>query len=276
MKIIISNPSGGVTDHTLLTNIGTNTHAQIDTHIDSASIHFTVASISHTSISNIGTNTHGQIDTHISSASIHFTEAGIDHGSIAGLTDDDHPQYLNLSQTETISVTNNTISALTINQSGNGKGLLVEHLVADKEVMRIKAPKQVNWTGGEILLKLDCPAPTVLHRLIDAGLFYVDMRPDTSVNLSLNGGSSCALDIQGGTIDLADGGISTNPYAAGDISLTPKGGKQVIVKGPGVLALNEATVSPAINTGSGMLYTKSDNNLYFKDGDGSEHTVSFV
>ena len=41
----ITNPAG-VTDHTLLTNIGTNTHAQIDTHIGDASIHFTQGSIS--------------------------------------------------------------------------------------------------------------------------------------------------------------------------------------------------------------------------------------
>jgi hypothetical protein len=50
--------------------------------------------IDHTLISNIGTNSHADIDTHIADTSIHFTEASIDHGSISGLSDDDHTQYI--------------------------------------------------------------------------------------------------------------------------------------------------------------------------------------
>lgn len=54
----------------------------------------TILAIDHTSdVSNVGTNTHAQIDTHIGTASLHFTEGSIDHGSIAGLGDDDHTQY---------------------------------------------------------------------------------------------------------------------------------------------------------------------------------------
>lgn len=47
----------------------------------------------HTELLNVGSNTHAQIDTHIASASIHFTVGSIDHGSIAGLADDDHPGH---------------------------------------------------------------------------------------------------------------------------------------------------------------------------------------
>ena len=59
---------GGTTDHTMLTNIGSNSHVQIDSHIADATLHFTEASIDHLNIQNIGSNSHAAIDTHMAIA----------------------------------------------------------------------------------------------------------------------------------------------------------------------------------------------------------------
>lgn len=64
---------GDLISHTTLLDIGTDTHATIDSHIDDLTLHFTEGSIDHTAIQNIGSNTHAQIDTHISNTAIHFS-----------------------------------------------------------------------------------------------------------------------------------------------------------------------------------------------------------
>ena len=39
------------------------------------------------------------------------------------------------------------------------------------------------------------------------------------------------------------------------------------------LGIKECSSSPSNQSGVGQLYTKSDNELYFKDGDGTEYTI---
>jgi len=92
----------GVTDHTLLSNIGTNTHSAIDDHITSGSVHFTEATIDianivsahthdyHDDLTNTGhTHTESEISdfgtyetesgfaTHTGTSGIHFTVASL-------------------------------------------------------------------------------------------------------------------------------------------------------------------------------------------------------
>lgn len=91
-----------------------------DSHIADATVHFTEASIDHTHIQNIGTKTHAQIDTavaastaHIADSTIHFTQASIDHGSISGLSDDDHTGYILAAGTRGLSNTWNANERIT-------------------------------------------------------------------------------------------------------------------------------------------------------------------
>jgi microcystin-dependent protein len=68
---------GGVSDHTLLTNIGVNSHAQLDSHVANTALH--AGTTDHTALSNIGTNTHAQIDSHIADTGIHGGGGVSDH-----------------------------------------------------------------------------------------------------------------------------------------------------------------------------------------------------
>lgn len=105
---------GGVTDHTLLTNIGTSTHPQLDSersssisHRADSTIHFTQAQIDHVNILNKGTNTHAQIDTaitnsvnHIADAAIHFTDSSVLHNNRSDLQGGTANQYYHLTQSD--------------------------------------------------------------------------------------------------------------------------------------------------------------------------------
>lgn len=143
-------------------------------HTGNTAIHFEIADILHGDIQDVGTNTHAQIDTHIASIenphsvtvgqaggiasgqfnylsgqhsshsgdlTLHYTVASIDHGSIAGLADDDHTQYIH---TDPSSATRNLISNVT---SSPNPVLTLQDVYDAGSVLEVKnSSNDINFT----------------------------------------------------------------------------------------------------------------------------------
>src|SRR5690606_14743706 len=107
IQSLADNP--GVTSHLDLTDIGTNTHGQIDAHIADADIHFEQGDIDHNNLQNRGTNTHAQIDAHITAAVAHIAAAGSVHGITGNVVGTSDAQTL----------TNKTLTTPTIGDFSN-------------------------------------------------------------------------------------------------------------------------------------------------------------
>ena len=102
----------GVSDHTALSNIGTNSHTQIDSHLADTTLHFTEASIDHANIANVGTKTHAEIDTHIANIdSTIDTRITAQKAVINGLATLDGTGKIPSSQLNAIAVTAVTVVA---------------------------------------------------------------------------------------------------------------------------------------------------------------------
>ena len=68
------------------------------------------AKIDHANLNNSGTNTHAQIDSHIADETLHFTASSISHSVLQNLSSDDHQQYIKVDGTRSFT---GTISGIT-------------------------------------------------------------------------------------------------------------------------------------------------------------------
>ena len=82
----------GVTDHELLSNIGVETHPDIDAHLaNSGIIHYEVGSIDHDNIINVGSESHSSIDAHLRDSGImHYEQGAINHTAIQNIGVETH------------------------------------------------------------------------------------------------------------------------------------------------------------------------------------------
>ena len=99
-----------------------------------------------------------------------------------------------------------------------------------------------------------------------------------AINSQLAAPYTTSLQAKHGSLDEgASYPIALNPLGGtvGIGTATPKDNADLTIGNSGYLCLAEALTTPNSDAGFGKIYTKSNNNLYFQDGAGTEKTVSF-
>jgi hypothetical protein len=117
---------------------------------------------------------------------------------------------------------------------------------------------------GTIKFQGGVDGAVTLLQLNASGLGVFNPGGSSSGDFRFKGQSATALYVKAGSSEAVIIGSET-PKSDGDLTLDRFGR----------LAMKETT-TPAGTTGYGCVYTKSDNKLYFQDGAGVEHEISFV
>ena len=140
------------------------------------------AQINHTTLSDVGTNTHAQIDTHIADSTLHFTEGSIDHGSIAGLGDNDHTQYLLISNIDDTPVNGVTNAPISSNWAFDHDADTDAHHAQSHTVA---SHSDTTATGAELNTLTDNSIANTLHR--HSELVASDGSPDPALSVDASG-----------------------------------------------------------------------------------------
>lgn len=201
--------------------------------LEFVTLHAVATSGNHTDLSNIGTNTHAQIDTHIASSSIHFTEGSINHNSISGLQGGTTDEYYHLTSAQHTDLTDAGDSLLHYHASDrsrtNHTGIQAATTVELREISTATYDDIQDWSdavqsagiisGGEITDggsgTIDISTVTGIIKSTNSPIaesYFFDLAGVTGLTLTDNSTNYIYIDYNSGTPQF---GISTSNISNG-------------------------------------------------------------
>jgi hypothetical protein len=201
---------------------------------------------------------------------------GFRNGGVEGMTFDDN-RYLGLGTTDPGAVIDiqRAIAEIKMTDTDAGNAFSIKNNGGNLEFLEDTTARMYIKAGGNVGIGTTGP---------DADL-EINNASGGTIRWTFGDSNGSATDFAEATTD-ANGGLMVTTTdgdgAAGHINLNPDGNVGIKTATPsvnadltlegGVLCLKETT-TPTADANYAKIYTKTDNNLYYQDGAGTEHTI---
>lgn len=236
--------TGGVTNHMYLTNIGTNTHAQIDTALsrlantsgtntgdqvvpvnttgtagqyfsayNATTGAFTKGTPDHTAISNVGTNTHAQIDTALTRlANTSGTNTG--DQTVPVNTAGTSGQFFSAYNSSTGTFTKSAVTASDVGL-GSVENTALSTWAGSTNITTLGTVTTGTWSGTTLAVNKGGTGQT---SYTDGQLLIGNSTGNTLAKATLTQGSGITITNGGGSITVANAGVTSFNSRTGEVS----------------------------------------------------------